>query len=108
MDPNKPPLVLFVELAGGGPAGVVELAKPNDCCLEGAGVVEPNGAELAAPPNVLFAGLFKFPNKLPPTELPRGLVGAAPVCLLPKLNEGVEVPLGALVVLLPNNPPLVG
>lgn len=104
MDPNKPPPVAFVESAGGGPAGVVEFAKLNPSCLDGAGVVEPNGAEVAAPPNV-FAGLFKFPNKLPPSELPRGLVGAAPVCLFPKLNEGVEVPLGALVVLLPNNPP---
>ena len=101
--PNKPPAG-FVESVGGGPAGVVEFAKLN--CLDGAGVVEPNGADVEAVlPNGFApaAGLFK-PANMPPLveEEPRGFVGVAPA----KLKEGVEVPLGASVfVVFPNSPP---
>lgn len=82
VEPNKPEPEAFAVSVGGGPAGVVEVAKLN---LDGAGVVEPNGADVVA------EGLFKLPNKpLPPEELPMGFVGVAPVC--PKLNGEVELP----------------
>ena len=46
---------------GGGPAGVVEFMKPPNC-LEAAGVVEPAGADVVAPPNgvEVFPGLELF------------------------------------------------
>lgn len=95
---------------GGGPAGVVEFMKPPNG-LEAAGVVEPAGADVVAPPNTfeVFPGVELFwPKRLLVNELepPAGCWKrpplAPPLALLAGGLENGLPPAGGLPTLPPN------